>query len=210
MPAPPACAAGPFSPTAVRRLPRIASSPRSIRNRAGSSTTPRRSGRLLDSTLNEVVDRVGRDVGRRDRHRQPARDRRRLEPADGQAVRHGNRVAGPAHRRSLRGAARCRPSPACARDHRLVLDPYFSASKFEWLLTERDIPVDDRSGARHDRLVADLEPHRRSRSCHRPDQRQQNDAVRHPVAAVVRRAVRPVRRADVGAAFGAAVERPVR
>ena len=26
----------------------------------------------------------------------------------------------------------------------LVLDPYFSASKFEWLLAERDIPVDDR------------------------------------------------------------------
>ncbi len=25
----------------------------------------------------------------------------------------------------------------------LVLDPYFSASKFEWLLAERDIPVDD-------------------------------------------------------------------
>ncbi len=25
----------------------------------------------------------------------------------------------------------------------LVLDPYFSASKFEWLLTEREIPVDD-------------------------------------------------------------------
>jgi glycerol kinase len=25
----------------------------------------------------------------------------------------------------------------------LVLDPYFSASKFEWLLTNRDIPVDD-------------------------------------------------------------------
>jgi glycerol kinase len=25
----------------------------------------------------------------------------------------------------------------------LVLDPYFSASKFEWLLTERDIPLDD-------------------------------------------------------------------
>ena len=25
----------------------------------------------------------------------------------------------------------------------LVLDPYFSATKFEWLLSNRDIPVDD-------------------------------------------------------------------
>ncbi len=33
--------------------------------------------------------------------------------------------------------------PAVRETTGLVLDPYFSASKFEWLLAERDIPVDD-------------------------------------------------------------------
>ena len=64
----------------------------------------------------------------------------------------------------------------------LVLDPYFSGTKFEWLLTERDIPVDRRAGARHDRLLADLEPHRRRGARHRRQQRQPHDAVRHPRA----------------------------
>ena len=51
----------------------------------------------------------------------------------------------------------------------------------------------DRRGARHRRL-----------------QRQPHDAVRHPVAGVVARAVRPVRRAGRDARRGAAVERSVR
>lgn len=46
-----------------------------------------------------------------------------------------------------RTAARCEelaPHLSLVRDTTgLVLDPYFSGTKFEWLLTEREIPVDD-------------------------------------------------------------------
>ena len=92
----------------------------------------------------------------------------------------------------------------------LVLDPYFSASKFEWLLANRDIPIDDELalGTIDSWLIWNLT----GGSVHATDrdQRQPNDAVRHPHAAVVDRAVRSVRRADVRASDGPAVERSVR
>ncbi len=66
-------------------------------------------------------------------------NRRTGEPT---AQRH--RLARPPHRRALR---RSRPPTATLPMIRertgLVLDPYFSGSKMEWLLANRDIPVDD-------------------------------------------------------------------
>ena len=43
----------------------------------------------------------------------------------------------------------------------LVLDPYFSGTKFEWLLGDGRRPRVRRPGARDGRHVADLEPDRR-------------------------------------------------
>ena len=127
----------------------------------------------------------------------------------------GRRTARPSSGRTAappidaRRCARAGHLPLVRETTGLVLDPYFSASKFEWLLptaTSRSTTT----CARHDRLVADLEPHRRRRPRHRCHQRQPDDAVRHPHAAMVARAVRPVRRADFGAPGGVAVERSVR
>ena len=63
----------------------------------------------------------------------------------GQPYGTGDRLAGPPHRRPLRRArataATCR---SCATRTGLVLDPYFSATKFEWLLARSAaIPIGD-------------------------------------------------------------------
>ena len=165
---------------------------------------------VVRSTLNDVVGRVGREsvaaIGIANQRETVVAWNRRTGKPYGTAIVWQDR----------RTADRCEALreggylPLVRHTTGLVLDPYFSASKFEWLLAERDIPIDDRAGPGHDRLVADLEPHRRRGARHRSDQRQQDDAVRHPHAAVVDRAVRPVRRADVRTAVGAAVQRPLR
>ena len=137
-----------------------------------------------------------RRPGRRDRHHQPARDGRGVGPRDRQAAAPGHRVAGPPHRRAVRRARRRRaPRRSCAERTGLVLDPYFSATKIEWLLTEGGVADRPRPRARHDRrwLLWNLTGGDRAR--HRPVERQPHDALRHPPAGVVRRAVRPVRRA---------------
>ena len=67
------------------------------------------------ATLNDVVEQVGGDDGRGDRDHQPARDGRGVGPLDRRAVRPGDRLAGPAHRRPLRRArGRAAPSTSCA------------------------------------------------------------------------------------------------
>ena len=43
----------------------------------------------------------------------------------------------------------------------LVLDPYFSGTKMEWLLGPGGVPVVRRPGPRHGRRLGDLEPHGR-------------------------------------------------
>ena len=55
----------------------------------------------------------------------------------------GHRLAGPAHRRPLRRSSpRPATSPSCGAATGLVLDPYFSATKLEWLLTEGGVDAD--------------------------------------------------------------------
>ena len=94
----------------------------------------------------------------------------------------------------------------------LVLDPYFSATKIEWLLETRRRP--GRAGAgrpralRDDRLVARLEPHRRARD--RPLERLADAALRPARGRLVGGAVRAVRRSRARAAAGQPVDRRVR
>ena len=74
----------------------------------------------------------------------------------------------------------------------LVLDPYFSGTKIEWLIREGDVDP-ARARVRHDRLVAGLQAHRAPR--HRLLERLADAALRHRRARVGPRAVRPARRA---------------
>ena len=76
---------------------------KSIRTPAGSSTTPRKSGRPRPaSPPKRYARRPEQCVDRRDRHHQPARDHHRLGPRDRQAGLQRDRLAGSPHRRFLR------------------------------------------------------------------------------------------------------------
>ena len=74
----------------------------------------------------------------------------------------------------------------------LVLDPYFSATKLEWLLPTGgvDAGADLAFGTVDSWLLWNLTGRRGAR--HRPVERQPHDALRHRRARLVRRAVRPV------------------
>ena len=100
-----------------------------------------------------------------------------------------------------RTAERCRTLPAELLRARtgLVPDPYFSATKLEWLLARTDLPR-SRARVRHGRHMARLEADRRPRACHRPDQRVPDDAARPGHARLVARAARPVRHRSGAAA----------
>ena len=94
------------------------------------------------STLNDVVDRVGREsvaaIGITNQRETVVAWNRQTGTPYGTAIVWQDR----------RTADRCEALrrdghlPLVRETTGLVLDPYFSASKFEWLLTERDIPVD--------------------------------------------------------------------
>ena len=100
---------------------------------------------------------------------------------------------------SGRTGARRSAARSCARTGReelvrertgLVLDPYFSGTKIEWLLRERRGDAD--GGLRDDRLLARLQAHRRAR--HRLHERLTDDALRHPPPRVGRGALLDSRR----------------
>jgi glycerol kinase len=66
----------------------------------------------------------------------------------------------------------------------LLPDSYFSAPKLEWLLAQ--VPGararhPRRAGLWHHRQLADMEPDRRPRPCHRYQQRQPHHAVQYPL-----------------------------
>ena len=129
------------------RLPRV--HPALPAARAGSSTTPPRSGRPCrrpSPSWSAELDRADR----RHRHHRPARDGRGLGPPHRPAAAPRHRVAGPPHRGPLRRSSGPRAtSRSCGATTGLVLDPYFSATKAEWLLTEGGVAVDARPGPRH-------------------------------------------------------------
>jgi glycerol kinase len=95
------------------------------------------------STLDEVVGRVGTDsvaaIGiANQRETVVAWNRRTGKPYGTAIVWQDRRTADRCE--ALRESGHL---PLVRDITGLVLDPYFSASKFEWLLTNRDIPIDD-------------------------------------------------------------------
>ena len=98
---------------------------------------------VVRSTLNDVVGRVGPDavaaIGIANQRETVVAWNRRSGKPYGTAIVWQDR----------RTADRCEALReggylSLVRDTTgLVLDPYFSASKFEWMLTNRDIPIDD-------------------------------------------------------------------
>ena len=113
----------------------------------------------------------------------------------------------PVHRaivwQDRRTAGRCAQLPADLIRERtgLVPDPYFSATKLEWILGRTDLPQ-QRARVRDGRHVARLEADRRRGSHHRRDECVADDAARSGDRRVGRRAARPLRRRAVGAAVG--------
>ena len=144
----------------------------------------------------ERARRHPRPAGGRHRHHRPARDRRGVVPQHRRAPAPGHRVAGPAHGGALRRAARRRTPAARAGTHR-------ARARSVLLGIEDRVAVDRgrrrgrcRPRRRHGRRVAHVEAHRRRHPRHRSVERVAHDALRHPHARVVRRAVCAVRRTD--------------
>ena len=103
-------------------------------------------------------------------------------PATGRTARSSGRTAAPP------SAAQASPAELDPRAHRPRPDPYFSATKLEWLLRAHD--AGRRAGVRHDRLVARLEADRRARARDRRDQRIADAALLARDARLGRRAAR--------------------
>ena len=118
------------------------------------------------------------------RHHQPARDRGAVGPPHPRARwlrRSSGRTGAPRDRcRELRETRR----RALLRERTgLVADPYFSATKLEWLLRDRGAPPPRRArraGGRHGRELAGGPAHRRARARHRSHQRLAHAALRPP------------------------------
>ena len=98
----------------------------------------------------------------------------------------------------------------------LVLDPYFSATKATWLLRSGDLGLaadDALALLLHRRHLGPVEPdrrRRRGRLRHGPLQRQPHPVARYGHARLVRRAVRPLRRAPARPSGRRPVGRPLR
>ena len=105
----------------------------------------------MRGTLPEVVDRVGAAnvaaIGITNQRETVVR----VGPRDRQAVRPRDRLAGPPHRGPLRRELADDGHLALVRERTgLVLDPYFSGTKIEWLLDATAAsPVERRPRARH-------------------------------------------------------------
>ena len=172
---------------AARRAAPTASSSSTSRGRAGSSTTPPRSG--TSRARSRARRSTTRASGAGDLQAIGITNQRETvcvwDPQTGE----------PLHRalvwQDRRTAARCDELRAAGHEPLvrtrtgLVLDPYFSATKIEWLLEQRRRPARARRrrprGVRHDRRLARLQAHRRAP--HRRHERLAHDALRHPRAA---------------------------
>ena len=84
------------------------------------------------------------------------------DPRVGRAGPQRARLAGPPHRRAAATSCARRATTDLVRERTgLVIDPYFSGTKIEWLL--RNVDAAARRGLRHDRLLAGLQAHRPAR-----------------------------------------------
>jgi glycerol kinase len=178
---------------------------------AGSSTTPRTSGRARCRASTPWWSRAARRGPRRRRHRhqQPARDHAAVGPAHRCRGVPGHRVAGPAHRGCLRAAAaarrtwraRSRRAPGCCWIP-ISRRPSWRGSS----TTSRDARARAEAGelafGTVDSFPA-VAAHRRPAPLHRRHQCLAHDAVRHPRAMLGRGTAGALRRAARGAARGA-------
>ena len=215
-PAPPA--SGPWSSTSrPGRRPRLpGADPALPPARAGWSTTPPRSGAWCARRSTRwpagwpTRGRVARAIGiTNQRETVVAWDR-----AHGRArctgPSSGRTGAPPTGARSWHGAGHL---PLVREQTGLVLDPYFSGLQDAVAARGGRGPGRPGPGPGHRRQLDALEPDRRARRRrvrHRRHQRLAHHALRHRRPALVRRAVRPVRRAARRAGRGAPVVRPVR
>ena len=140
----------------------------------------------------EALDAAGIAAGdlRGDRDHQPARDRRGWDRRTRRAAPPRDRLAGPPHRRPLRAAARSRATSRwCGSAPGLVIDPYFSGTKIEWMLEQRRRPARTRraGGACFGTIDAWLAFKLTGRAVDRLLERVADDAVRHPQPALGRR-----------------------
>ena len=189
----------PRARTARGRASPTGSSPSTSPGPGGSSTTPPRSGRAVQATAGRArraaLDEPVAAIGITDqRETVVAWDRRTGRPLHRAIVWQDRRTAARCDELRAAGPRAGWSAPTTG----LVLDPYFSATKVEWLLTEGGVAAGRRPRPRHRRRLGALEPHRRRRRRrvrHRAVERQPHDALRHPHARLVRRAARPVRRA---------------
>ena len=165
------------------------------RIRAGSSTSPRISGRRRVATVNEVLARAGRArlADRGARHHQSARDHGRLGPQDRRAPSttpsSGRTGARPSAAPSSRARA-CEPLVSARTG--LLLDPYFSGTKIAWILDHvagaRAARRTRRTRLRHGRFLPAVAADRRRGARDRRHQCLAHDALRHPQGRVGRRA----------------------
>ena len=113
------------------------SSRNTSRSRAGSSTTPTRSGRRVVHRSGEALRAAGVDACRHrgHRHHEPARDDLALGARHRKARAQRDRLAGSAHRRALRGAAAGGHEPRVrVADRSRARSRTFPGSKLAWLL----------------------------------------------------------------------------
>ena len=196
----PACAPSRSTSTAVRARTRTGSSPSTSRDRVGSNTTHARSGARCPTHWREVVTALdGEAVAAigitNQRETTVVWDRATGAPLHRALVWQDRRTAQRCD--ALRAAGY---EPLVRARTGLVLDPYFSATKLEWLLTEGGVERTADARVRHRRLVDPLEPHRRRggrRARHRTVERESHAALRHRRAGVVARVARAVRRPGV-------------
>ena len=208
-PARPGCAPSPSATTARRSATRTASSHSTSRSRDGSSTTPTTSGRRPRPCVAEVTARP-RHARRRSASRTSARRRWRG------VERPGRPLARAIVWQDRRTAATCEALAAAGhldlvrRRTGLVLDPYFSGTKFAWLLTEGgvDADADLALGTVDSWLVWKLTGGRVHAT--EPSNASRTMLLRHRRAAVEPRAVRAARRTHRRAARGPPVGRRLR
>ena len=173
------------------------------------------SSRGRDRARGDGEGRRRRQGYRRHRHHQPARDHGRLGPRQRQADPQRHRLAGPAHRRRLRGAARApgtrlrsRRRPACCsiRISRRPRSPGCSTMSIGARAAAEAGPA----RLRHGRYVPALAADRRQGPRHRRDQCVAHAAVRYRAAATgTQELLRAVRRPGGAAAGGARLRRAI-
>ena len=204
--------AGRSSPTGATSIAELSrSSPSTSPSPAGSSTTPPRSGRRCCARCarSSPASMLPSEPTTSPRSASPTSARRCSPGTDRPASRTARRSSGrTAGRRNAATSSTAAGAPAArARTHRPRARPVLLRHEDRVAPHRTRHPDRRRPGDRHDRLVADLEPHRRRRVRHRCHQRQPHDVVRHPQPAVGSRIVRPAPRADRLPSRDRAVER---